>query len=279
MAEPSKIPSMPAVKSITIADIREAFAAGLRDFQKAPVYGLVFGLMFSLAGIAIALALFRGDARYWVFPVAAGFPLIGPFAAVGVYEVSRRLEAGEPLSWRAVLLAGFRQHNSQLPFFAVFTVFAFLVWIVLARVIFAVSFGTSPMTNVMTSFEVFFTGPGVIMLIVGTGVGAALAALLFSISVVGVPLLLDRDIDVVTAMITSVQAVAENARPMLSWGLIIAGAIVAAMLPLFLGMILVFPAIGHASWHVYRKVVEGPVAGTLTPDTAAAVAASSADPA
>ena len=251
------IPAVPTVDSIDKADVRAALKAGLTDFQRAPIFGLFFGAVFSLAGIAIAWALFQGEASYWIFPVAAGFPLIGPFAAVGLYEVSRRLEADEPLQWGPILMAGFRQRNSQLPFFAVFTVFAFLVWIVLARVIFAVSFGTSTMTNIMTSFEMFFTGPGVIMLIIGTIVGAALAALLFAVSVVGVPLLLDRDIDVVTAMITSFKATVENREAMIFWGMIVVVAVVIAMLPLFLGMILIFPMLGHASWHIYRSVLDG----------------------
>lgn len=247
---------LPAVKSISQDDIRAALRAGLADFQRAPIYGLFFGAVFSLVGIAIAWALLRGEAGYWIFPIAAGFPLIGPFAAVGLYEVSRRLEAGEELAWGPILTAGFRQGNSQLPFFAVFTIIAFLAWIVLARVIFAISFGTAPMTNVMSSFEIFFTARGLVMLVVGTVVGAALAALLFSVSVVGVPLLLDKDIDVVTAMITSFKATVENRDAMIYWGLLVAGAIAVAMLPLFLGVILVFPALGHASWHLYRKTID-----------------------
>ncbi|MEM8790699.1 MAG: DUF2189 domain-containing protein [Pseudomonadota bacterium] len=255
MTESANFGTLPKVNAISIDDLRAALRAGLADFQRAPVYGLFFGLVFSLVGIAIASALYQGEASYWIFPAAAGFPLLGPFAAVGVYEVSRRLEAGEELSWRAVLLAGLRQQNSQLPFFAVFTVFAFLVWIVLARVIFAVSFGTNPVTNVMSSFEIFFSGPGVAMLIIGSCVGAALAMLLFSISVISVPLLLDQDIDVVTAMITSFRATVENARTMFIWGCLIAVAIFAGMLPIFLGMILVFPTLGHASWHLYRRTI------------------------
>lgn len=245
---------LPAVNSITREDIRDALKAGLADFQRAPAYGLFFGAVFSIVGILITWTLYRGEAGYWVFPLAAGFPLVGPFAAVGVYEVSRRLGAGEPLSWGAVLTAGFRQHNSQLPFFAVLTVFAFLSWIVLARVIFAVSFGTASMTNVMTSFDVLFTGSGLLMIFIGTIVGAGLAALLFSISVIGVPLLLDKDLDLVTAIVTSLQATIENRHAMVYWGLIVAGATVVAMLPIFLGMILIFPVLGHASWHVYKKV-------------------------
>lgn len=248
--------SLPEINKITQSDIRDALKAGLADFQRAPVYGLFFGAVFSIIGIVITWALYRGESSYWIFPLAAGFPLIGPFAAVGVYEVSRRLEAGEELALGPILAAGFRQKNSQLPFFAVLTVFFFLAWIVLARVIFAFSFGTSSMTNVMTSFEVFFTVSGFFMLFLGTIVGAALAALLFSISVVAVPLLLDQDIDIVTAIVTSLQATIENREAMLYWGLIVIGSTVVAMLPLFLGMFLVFPVLGHASWHVYRKTVD-----------------------
>lgn len=256
MADTTAPHPVPNVRSITTADIRIALNEGLSDFKRAPIFGLFFGAVFSLVGIAITWILYKGEASYWIFPVAAGFPLIGPFAAVGIYEVSRRLEGGEKLAWGPVLMAGFRQKNSQLPLFAVFTMFAFLVWLVLARVIFAVSFGTATMTNVMTSFEVFFTFQGLTMVVVGSVVGAALAVLLFSVSVVGVPLLLDQDIDVVTAMITSFEATVENREAMMFWGFTVAVAIVIAMLPLFLGMIFVFPVLAHASWHIYRKAVE-----------------------
>ncbi len=249
-------PPVPVVRSITTNDIRAAIKAGLSDFQRAPMFGLFFGTVFSFFGIAIALGLYHGQASYWLLPAAAGFPLIGPFAALGIYEVSRRLEEGEALEWAPILTAGFRSRSGQLPFFAVLAVFFFLVWIVLARVVFAISFGTASMTNVMTSIQVFATFEGVSMLIVGSVVGAALAALLFSITIVGVPILLDRDIDVVTAMITSFKATVENRLPMLMWALIVAASTMVACLPLFLGMILVFPMLGHSAWHIYRAAVE-----------------------
>lgn len=253
MADSLAAPRMPEVRRITAADIVGALRAGLADFARAPQYGFVIGALFSLVGVVIAFSLVRGGQSLWLLPVAAGFPLIGPFAATGLYEVSRRLETGERLSWAAVLGAGFR--DSQLPLFAVFAVFAFLVWIVLARVIFAVSFGTAEMPNVMTSLEAFTTGPGILMLVMGTAVGAALAALLFAVSAVSVPMLVDRDIDVVTAMIASFGAVVENRDAMLRWALVIVAAVVVAMLPFFLGMVIVFPVLGHATWHVYRKVI------------------------
>ncbi len=253
MAETLAPPRMPEVNRITPADIAGALRAGLADFARAPIYGLVIGALFSLVGVVISLSLVSGGQSLWLLPIAAGFPLIGPFAATGLYEVSRRLEAGERLGWGAVLGAGFR--NSQLPLFAVFAVFAFLVWIVLARVIFAVSFGTAEMPNVMTSLEAFMTAPGILMLVIGTAVGAALATLLFAVSALSVPMLVDRDIDVVTAMIASFGAVVENREAMLRWAAVIVAAVVVAMLPFFLGMVLVFPVLGHATWHIYRKAI------------------------
>ncbi|MEM6303449.1 MAG: DUF2189 domain-containing protein [Pseudomonadota bacterium] len=245
------------VRHISKDDITTALRKGLSDFQQAPVHSIAFGATFSLLGLALAVLLFRGGFSYWLLPLAAGFPLLGPFLAVGLYEISRRLEANEPLQTGGIIKAVFRNPHGQLPLFAVLALFFFLAWLVIARVIFAVSFGTVAMTNVMTSVEVFFTAQGLIMLAVGSIVGAALALLLFSISVVGVPLLLDQDVDFVTAIITSVRAVLENQSVMLFWAFFVAGATVIAMLPLFLGMVLVFPVLGHASWHLYRALIPG----------------------
>ncbi|MEL7256103.1 MAG: DUF2189 domain-containing protein [Pseudomonadota bacterium] len=254
-AAPKAPAPVPAIRQITTQDVFAALRAGLSDFQRAPMFGLFFGAVFSVFGVLMAAMLFYGSAGYWVLPLTAGFPLIGPFAAIGLYEVSRRLASDEPLSWGAILSAGFTSRSGQLPFFAVVAVFFLLVWIVIARVVFAVTFGTASMTNVMTSIEVYTTFEGLSMLLIGGVVGAALAGLLFSITVIGVPILLDRDIDVVTAMITSFKATVENQGPMMLWGLIVAGATLVAALPLFLGMVLIFPMLGHSAWHLYRAVI------------------------
>ena len=248
--------ALPRIKSVSRADVNAALSAGLADFQRAPIYSLFFGAILAGIGLILTLILYQRGLSLWALPLAAGFPLIGPFAAVGLYEISRRLERGEPLEWGPILTAGFRSQHGQLPLFMVLAVFLFFAWIVLARVVFAISFGTASMTNVSSSLELFLTAPGLLMLAIGTLVGAALAALLFAISVVSVPLLVDRNIDVVTALITSVRATIENQSAMLYWGLIVALATVVAMLPLFLGMVLVFPALGHASWHLYRRMID-----------------------
>lgn len=251
-----QLPPWPVLRDIGRNDVIAALSDGLRDIARAPLYSLFFGALFSLLGILITYLLLVVGSSYWVLPLAAGFPLVGPFAAVGLYEVSRRLEMGEPLSWPAVLGAVIREGRFQLPSYAFVTLFVFLIWVYLAHLIFALSFGSSPLVNVSSSIDILFTGSGIAMLIGGTIVGGAIAGLLFSISVIAVPMLLDRDLDVVSAMVASVQAVIRNLQPMLFWGVMIVLACVMGMLPLFLGMILVFPALGHASWHLYRRTVE-----------------------
>lgn len=249
-------PPLPGVRTITTADIKDALRAGVADLAGASGFSLFFGVVFSALGMLIWFLLVYQGSSYWALPLAAGFPLIGPFAAVGLYEISRRREKGEDLSWGIVLGAVVRGGSFQVPSYAFIVLFVFMVWVYLAHLIFALSFGLKPLTNVMTSFDLLFSGPGLTMLVAGTIVGGAISMFLFVISVVSVPLLMDRDIDVVTAIITSVRAVAASPQPMLIWGVTLAGITVVAMLPLFLGMIIAFPVLGHASWHLFRKTVE-----------------------
>ena len=136
------------------------------------------------------------------------------------------------------------------------SLFFYLVWVYLAHLIFALSFGLKPLTNIMTSTDILFSQEGILMLFAGTVVGGALAFLLFAITVVSIPMIIDREIDAVTAMITSFRSVLENKGPMLLWGAIIAVSSLVAMIPLFLGMLIVFPILGHASWHLYKRAIK-----------------------
>ncbi|MBY8976528.1 DUF2189 domain-containing protein [Rhodobacteraceae bacterium NNCM2] len=255
MSQSTKKPAAPVLKPLGVDNILYALRAGFADFTRAPLYGLFFGAVFSVIGIIVSWLLIVHASSYWVLPIAAGFPLIGPFAALGLYEVSRRLEAGEALTWSGVLGAVRRESRFQLPSYAFVVLFIYLIWVYLAHLIFALSFGLKPMTNVMTSADILLTGPGITMLLVGTLVGGALAVVLFAVSAVSVPMLLDRDIDIVSAMVASVRLVLQNQKAMLLWGAIIAISVAVAMIPLFLGMIVVFPVLGHASWHIYRQGV------------------------
>ena len=256
MTQETNATPLPGVRGITTKDVKDALRAGVADLAAGSIYSLFFGVVFSALGILIWFLLVYEGSSYWALPLAAGFPLIGPFAAVGLYEISRRRENGEALSWPVVLGAVVREGKFQVPSYAFIVLFVFLIWVYLAHLVFALSFGLKPLTNVMSSFELLFSGPGITMLLIGTIVGGAIAIFLFVISVVSVPLLMDRDIDVISAIITSVRAVAASPQPMLLWGITLAGITVLAMLPLFLGMIVAFPILGHASWHLFRKTVE-----------------------
>lgn len=249
----------PATVSVLAADgsdLKAALAAGWRDFRRAPGYGIFFSLVYVLGGWLIVAAMTLKGQVWWTIPAMAGFPILGPFIACGFYEVSRRLEAGQPLYAGAILGVVWRQKDRQIPSMAAVIVVFFLFWNFLSHIIFALFLGRATLTNISTSFEVFLTPAGLAMLAFGTVVGAALAGLLFALTVVSLPLLLDREVDFITAMLTSMRCVRVSPMVMLGWGMMIAVAMGIGMLTGFLGLFVVLPLFGHASWHLYRRLVE-----------------------
>ena len=248
--------ALPEVRSVAVSDIREVLKAGFADFLKAPAFGLFFSAIYVAGGIVIYLVYAASGQEWWLIPVIVGFPILAPFAAVGLYEVSRRIEAGEPLVWRKVLGVVFSQKDRQVPSMAMVILLMFMFWVFVAHTIFALFMGLSAMTNVTSSLALLLEGNGPVMLLVGSIIGAGFAAVLFSITVAGLPLLLDREVDFVSAMILSVQAVLANIGPMILWGIVIAALLFLGMLPLFLGLFLVLPVLGHATWHMYRRLLE-----------------------
>lgn len=251
----------PTVRSITTGDIHEALELGWKDFKAEPRFGLFFGGIYAAAGILILLELMIRDQPLWILPLAFAFPLIGPFAAIGLYEVSRRRENGEPLIWSEIIEVVWKQKNAQMPSMAFVVLAVFLVWAWIAHILVAVFLGRMSFAVYSDLGLLLTTGNGLLLLGIGTVVGGAIALILFAITAVSLPLLLDREMDFVTAMVTSVNAVRTNPIPMLTWGIVIAGALIVAMIPFFLGLIVVLPVLGHATWHVYRKVLSFDSAG------------------
>lgn len=247
---------LPQIRELTPGDIRSALMQGLSDFARAPLYGLFFGSVFALAGLVIVLALTWWDVSWMIYPFAIGFPLIGPFAAAGLYEVSRRIEAGRPLVWSQVLSVVWAQRGRDLSWMAFVMLFVFWIWMYQVRLLIALFLGRMSFST-LEKFTtiVLTTEQGWIFLAVGHVVGAALSLILFSITVISIPLLMDREVDFVTAMITSVKTVLTSPVPMIGWGILVTLLMLLACVPFFLGLLIVLPVLGHATWHLYRRAV------------------------
>jgi len=245
----------PVVRRITATDIAEALGQGLRDFQAVPLYGLAFGALFAAGGIVILHSLTAFGMLYLAYPLAAGFALIGPFVAVGLYEVSRRREAGQPISMRGIW-STVKSHG-EIGWMGFVTLFFFVVWMSQVRLLFALLLGlNAPFSNQKEFITVVLTtNEGLLFLAIGNAVGAALSLILFSLTVVSFPLLLDRDVDFVTAMVTSVRAVVTSPLPMIGWAAVIVVLLVVSAVPYFLGLVVTLPVLGHATWHLYRRIV------------------------
>jgi len=231
-------------------------AAGWRDLWRAPGVSLTYGAIFAVVGALLALGLTQTGLQSLVLVLAAGFALVGPMLAAGLYETSCRLEKGDPVSFASTLRSGFLE-SGQLPYMGLFLALIYLAWVETALLLFMLFFGAEPMPPLRTFLSnLLLTDRGLGLLIVGSGVGAVLAATVFAISVVSVPLLMVKRIDVVTASLTSISACRENVSAMVLWAALIAAALLFGLGTLFAGLIIMFPLIGHATWHAFREVVE-----------------------
>jgi uncharacterized membrane protein len=248
-------PEPPEIMAAERSDLTAALKAGWQDLARAPLYGLAFSLVYVLGGWALLATFAAGGQVWWMIPASAGFPILGPFIACGFYEVSRRLEKGEPLVAREVMGVIWSQRSRQIPMMSAMIVVFFLFWNFLIHMIFALFLGTTTLTNITSSPEVFLTPQGLGMIGFGTAIGAVFSVLLFSLTVVSLPLILDREVDFMTAMLTSMRCVRVSPVVMLGWGALIAVALGLGMAVGFLGLFVVLPLFGHASWHLYRRLV------------------------
>lgn len=243
------------IRTLKRDDLIECLLQGWRDFAAAPLYGLFFGGIYALGGMTL-VALFLALHLPWIgYPLTMGFALVVPFVAAGTYEVSRALERGEPLGWGRVLGAVWSRSGKDLGWMALVTVFALIIWVDFAIFIFLMFYGLHIPTVQELVIAVLSTGKGVLFAAVGNTLGAIIAMFVFSITAVSFPLLVDRDVDFVTAMLTSVRCVLKNPAQMIAWALLIALFLGASILSGFVGLFITLPVLGHASWHLYRKLV------------------------
>ena len=255
-ARPALPANRPVTSPVTGADIREALRAGFSDFLARPVMSGFFGLFYAIFGIALVWSLVRFDVIWLIIPALVGFPLVAPFAAAGLYEMSRRLERGESFGWSEILTVMADQRKREMGWMAFVTLFILWVWFYQFRTVLVIVLQDSAFSDLGGFVEVVFYSPeGWTFLAIGTCVGALLAAVLFSVTVIAMPMLLDREIDFVSAMVTSVRVVRENPVPMLGWAAIITVTMLLSLVPAFLGLVFTLPILGHTTWHLYRRAV------------------------
>lgn len=246
----------PAVRRIAAADLGDALARGIDDFTAFRSDVAFLCLVYPLAGLVLARLVFDYNLLPLLFPLVAGFALLGPVAAVGLYEMSRRREAGVEVGWADAFDVGSAPGFGSIVLFGLVLLAIFLIWMGVATGIYDLTLGPKPPASAAAFIHgVFATEAGWAMIAIGTGVGFLFAVFVLAISIVSVPLLLDRDVGLVAAIATSLRAVAANPGPMALWGLIVAGGLVLGSIPLLLGLIVVMPVLGHATWHLYRRVV------------------------
>jgi uncharacterized membrane protein len=247
---------LPAVRRIELADLRDVLARGLGDLGAYRTDVLFVCIIYPLAGLVLAWLAFNHDMLPLLFPLVSGFALIGPVAAVGLYEISRRLEQGVDITWVDAFGVVRAPAFGAILALGLVLLAIFLLWLAAAYAIYFVTLGPEPPASIGSFVrDVFTTSAGWELIVVGVGVGLLFALLVLMISVVSFPLLLDRDVGLYTAVATSVRAVVTNPGPMAAWGLIVAGGLVIGSIPVLLGLIIVMPVLGHATWHLYRKVV------------------------
>lgn len=244
----------PQVNRIPFDAPWEWLSEGWTDMWREPGISLTYGAVFTVVSLVIFIGFYLLGGASLVLPMAGGFLLIGPLMAVGLYETSRRLQEGEPVTFADIVTTGM-QSPGQLAFMGALLMIVYFAWLEIALLLFMLFLGPQSLQLESIMPTLLFTWEGLGLLIVGTAVGAVLAMVVFSVTAVSIPLLMRRKIDVVTASLTSVQAVAKNPAPMALWAVLIAGMMGISFATLAFGLVIFFPLVGHATWHAYRALI------------------------
>ena len=245
------------VRKISLTDLGNALRLGWEDFKAIPTHAVVLCVIYPIIGLVLFRLVLGHSLLPLLFPLAAGFTLIGPFAALGLYELSRRRERGEEAAaWDAMHVLSAPSFGAILGL-GVFLFSLFATWIAAADAIYVATFGYAPAASIPDFAQRVLTTPeGWSLIIIGCGVGFLFAVVALCVCVVSFPLMLDRHATAIDAIRTSVRAVMMNPIEMAVWGLVVAVLLVVGSLPFFVGLTVVLPVLGHATWHLYRKVVE-----------------------
>jgi uncharacterized membrane protein len=250
-------PVRPVVRRISPADLFSSLKLGIDDFLAMPSHAVFLCVIYPLLGIFLIALTLDSSWLPLAFPVAAGFALIGPIAAIGLYELSRRREAGLDSSSSHALDVLYSPSFPAIVALGVLLMVIFLVWLAVAEAVYIADFGYAPPASIRQfTTEVLTTNAGWNLIFVGTGIGFLFAAFVLAVSAISFPLLLDRDVGAAIAVYTSIRVVKENPGTMALWGLIVAVLLLIGSIPFFLGLTVVMPVLGHATWHLYRRAVE-----------------------
>ena len=253
----STSPAQPVVRRISTADLYASLERGIDDFAAMPSHAIFLCVIYPLLGIFLIGMTLGNSTLPLAFPIAAGFALVGPLAAIGLYELSRRREAGLDSSSSHALDVLHSPSLGAIVALGLLLMAIFLIWLAVAEWIYIANFGyTAPASLRQFAADVLRTSAGWKLIGVGTGIGFLFAVLVLAISAISFPLLLDRDVGAAVAVLTSIRVVAANPATMALWGFIVTALLVAGSIPFFLGLTVVMPVLGHATWHLYRRAVE-----------------------
>ncbi|MCL5779183.1 DUF2189 domain-containing protein [Limibaculum sp. FT325] len=244
------------IRRIEIADLRDAVRAGIADLGACRTDIAFLSVLYPVVGLLLTYYAFHQDVLHLLFPMMAGFALLGPLAAVGLYELSRRREMGEAPDWRNAFSVIASPSFGAIFVLGLLLVGLFVVWLIAAQIVYVLTLGPAPPTS-LASFarDVLTTQAGWAMIVIGLAVGFVFAAVVLAGSVVSFPLLVDRHVGAPAAIVVSLRVTAKNPRTVAAWGLLVAAALVVGTIPVFLGLVVILPILGHATWHLYRRAV------------------------